>query len=144
MRPKRSVISPFGPNDSPVDAVLPVPLHPAKLRQRGFNQAVELSRTVLSRLRAATPPGMALPTLDRRLLLRVKPTRELGRWGPRERRVEVSGAFAVADPARVAGRRFLVLDDVMTTGATLNECARALLRAGAAEVRVAALARAVA
>jgi predicted amidophosphoribosyltransferase len=73
----------------------------------------------------------------------VKATRELGRHGPGARQVEVFGAFAVADPARVVGRRFLVLDDVMTTGATLNECAETLMRAGAREVRVAALARAV-
>ncbi len=128
----------------PVDAILPVPLHPAKLRRRGFNQAVELARVVLARLRLTFAPGAILPALERRLLLRVKQTSELGRSGPSARRAEVSGAFAVADPTRVAGRCFLLLDDVMTTGATLHECAETLLRAGAAEVRVVALARAVA
>jgi predicted amidophosphoribosyltransferase len=59
------------------------------------------------------------------------------------RQAELFGAFAVADRARVVGRGFLVLDDVMTTGATLNECAETLMRAGAREVRVVALARAV-
>ena len=53
------------------------------------------------------------------------------------------GAFAVADPARVSGKRFVLVDDVMTTGATFNECAEVLGRAGAEEVRVVALARAL-
>ena len=127
---------------APIEVVVPVPLHPRKLRQRGFNQALELSRVALGRIRNATPSGVALPALERRLLLRVKDTRELGRSGPGVRRVEVFGAFAVADPARVMGRRFLVVDDVMTTGATLSECAQTLRQAGAEEVRVVALARA--
>ena len=132
-----------GNGGPPVDALVPVPLHPRKLRRRGFNQALELSRVVLGRMRAASLPGAVLPVLERRLLLRVKDTRELGRSGPGARQVEVFGAFAVADPARVAGRRFLVLDDVMTTGATLNECAETLRCAGAEDVRVVALARAI-
>lgn len=127
----------------PIDAVLPVPLHPRKLRRRGFNQALELARVVLGRLRAAVGAEGDVPMLERELLLRVKDTRELGRHGPGAREVEVFGAFALAEPSRVAGRRFLVVDDVMTTGATLNECAETLLRGGAQEVRVAALARAL-
>jgi ComF family protein len=128
---------------APLDAVLPVPLHPNKLRHRGFNQALELARVVLGRIRARSSPDTMLPLLERQLLLRVKETRELGRCGPAARQSEVFEAFDVADPARARGRRFLVIDDVMTTGATLNECAETLLRAGAREVRVAALARAV-
>jgi predicted amidophosphoribosyltransferase len=167
-----------------IDVLVPVPLHPRKLRKRGFNQALELARVVLGRLRdrasagqlasvvggglpgstggglpggtgddlspgstlslVSTAPRLpTLPTLERHLLRRVRHTRELGRSGPGARRIEVFGAFGVADPRRVEGRRFLVLDDVMTTGATLNECAETLFRAGAAEVRVVALARAV-
>ena len=137
----------LGPADSPIDAVLPVPLHPRKLRHRGFNQALELARVALAHLRDRSPRPALLPTLERHLLLRTRNTRELarelGRSGPGARRAEVFGAFAVSDPARVAGRRFLVVDDVMTTGATLNECAETLIQAGAAEVRVVALARAV-
>ena len=149
----------LGGEDSPrIDAVLPVPLHPRKLRRRGFNQSLELARVALARIRARScvrpvgAPGddlravivpVPVPTLERHLLVRTRHTRELGHSGPGARRVEVFGAFGVADPARTAGRRFLVLDDVMTTGATLNECAETLLRAGAAEVRVVALARAM-
>jgi predicted amidophosphoribosyltransferase len=149
--------------DFPIDAVLPVPLHPRKLRQRGFNQALELARVALGTIRgdlSGTPSGTSsgtpsgtpsdrsprptlLPTLERHVLIRTRHTRELGRSGPGDRRAEVFGAFGVSDPTRVAGRRFLVVDDVMTTGATLNECAETLIRAGATEVRVVALARAV-
>lgn len=164
-----SLLRALGPAGAPlIDAVLPVPLHPRKLRRRGFNQSLELARVALTRLRARaganTPAvferqsivgkdgpshgatllgGVSLPNLERSLLLRTKHTRELGRSGPGARRIEVFGAFAVSDPAQVAGRRFLIVDDVMTTGATLNECAETLIRAGAAEVRVVALARAL-
>lgn len=129
--------------DDPIDTVLPVPLHPRKLRRRGFNQALDLTRVALAGVRRSRPPGTTVPALERHLLVRVRDTRELGHFGPGARQVEVFGAFAVTEPWRVAGRRLLVVDDVMTTGATLNECAETLLRAGAKEVRVAALARAV-
>ena len=129
-------------NGPPIDIVLPVPLHPRKLRRRGFNQALELARVALGLLRDRSPRAFVLPALERQLLLRTRNTRELGRSGPGARRVEVGGAFGVSDARPVAGRRFLVVDDVMTTGATLNECAQTLICAGAAEVRVVALARA--
>lgn len=125
----------------PIDAILPVPLHARKLRQRGFNQALELA--LAARTRTPALPLASMPRLDRTLLLRVKETRELGHAGPSVRRVAVFGAFAVADPARVSGKRFVLVDDVMTTGATFNECAEVLGRAGAEEVRVVALARAL-
>jgi ComF family protein len=127
------------------DAIVPVPLHPRKLRRRGFNQALELGRAALRQLRSQAGPKMAarLPTLERTLLLRTRDTRELGHLGPFARLQEVAGAFAVADPARVRDRRMLLIDDVFTTGATLNECASVLRAAGAREVRVVALARAV-
>lgn len=127
----------------PVEVVVPVPLHARKLRRRGFNQALDLTRVALAGGRRTRATGASLPALERQLLVRVRDTRELGHFGPGARQVEVFGAFAVTEPWRVAGRRVLVVDDVMTTGATLNECAETLLRAGAEEVRVAALARAV-
>jgi predicted amidophosphoribosyltransferase len=126
------------------DALVPVPLHPRKLRQRGFNQALELARATRALLARRHPGGVAtLPVLEPRLLLRTRDTLELGRMGPAARRAEVAGAFAVADGARLRDRRIALLDDVFTTGATLDECARALRTAGAREVRVIALARAV-
>jgi len=96
---------------------------------------------LLARRRPAVAP--LLPVLERRLLCRIRDTRELGRMGPAERLGEVAGAFAVSDPRRLRGRRVLLVDDVFTTGATLNECARTLRAGGAREVRVVALARAV-
>jgi ComF family protein len=133
-----------------IDAVIPIPLHPRKLRRRGFNQALVLARAALAatpdrpmRRASQIPVPVPRPLLERHLLLRIRHTRELGRRGPNVRRLEVAGAFRVSDPARVANKRFLLVDDVMTTGATLNECAETLMRAGASEVRVVALARAV-
>jgi ComF family protein len=128
------------------DALVPVPLHPRKLRRRGFNQALELARVaraLLVRRRGPPRSGRALPALERQLLRRVRDTRELGHMGRAARRDEVAGAFTVADPARVPGRRVLLVDDVFTTGATLNECARVLRAAGARQVRVVTLARVV-
>ena len=144
----------------PIDVVLPVPLHARRLRQRGFNQALELARAALGvlawrpevaglpelgrRLELAGRPELGRrPELARRLLVRTRDTRELGHLGPAARRREVAGAFGVVDRARVRGQRLLLVDDVMTTGATLDGCAEALLDAGAVEVRVAVLARAV-
>jgi len=133
-----------GSGDGPVDAIVPVPLHPRKLRRRGFNQALELALAAQGRLRAVPLERQrpAPPPVERRLLVRVKDTRELGRHGPAARQSEVRNAFAVVDRARVVDRCFVVVDDVMTTGATLGACAETLMRAGAREVRVVALARA--
>jgi len=127
------------------DAIVPVPLHPRKLRRRGFNQALELAQAALRLLhgRGDDSGVVAHPMLERTLLRRTRDTRELGHLGPIARLHEVAGAFAVAEPARLHGRRVLLIDDVLTTGATLNECAGVLRGAGAREVRVVALARAV-
>jgi ComF family protein len=127
------------------DLVVPVPLHAKRLRARGFNQALELARGALSglaRIPAHHPVG-GLPRLEHALLHRTRATRELGHSGPGARLAEVAGAFAIGDAARLRGRRVLVVDDVFTTGATFSECAEALLRAGASQVHVLALARAV-
>lgn len=113
----------------------PVPLAEPKLRARGFNQSLVL----LLAARRLLGSGVAV---DRDLLRRVRDAGELGRSGPAERRRRVAGAFAVAPGRDVRGGRFLLVDDVMTTGATLSECARTLVDAGAASVEVLALARA--
>jgi len=116
------------------DAIAPVPLHPSRLLGRRYNQAAEIARP-LSRL-----AGVAyLPDA----LVRLRATGTQGGKSGSGRRRNVAAAFGV--PARraaqVAGKRILLIDDVMTTGATLEGCSRALLAAGAACVDVAVIAR---
>jgi ComF family protein len=120
------------------DIACPVPLHPRRLRERGFNQALDLLRSATRRTRTKLDLDIACDALAR-----IVDTPSLGHAPPRRRRQLVANAFRIARPRLVAGRRVLVVDDVMTTGATLAECARVLLAAGAREVAVAALARAV-
>jgi predicted amidophosphoribosyltransferase len=84
-----------------------------------------------------------VPRLERNLLHRTRATRSLGHASPAARFAEVAGAFAVSAPARLRGRRVIVVDDVYTTGATFSECSDTLVSAGAADVHVLALARAV-
>ncbi len=116
-----------------VDLVVPVPLHRSRMRARGYNQAVELARRIAT-LRA-------LP-FDRRAARRVRATAPLVKTMHREERAEIMrGAFA-AEPGRVRGRRVLLVDDVVTTGATLDACAQALRAAGSVEVRCVTWARA--
>jgi len=129
----------------PDDVVVPVPLHNRKLRERGFNQALELARCAMLGLAQApkAKPRAGLPRLERSLLHRTRETRSLGHASPAARFAEVAGAFVVSETDRVRNRRVLLVDDVYTTGATFSECSAALLDAGAADVHVLALARAV-
>ena len=110
------------------DAVVPVPLHRARLAKRGFNQAELMGRAVADRLGA--------PLLGK--LRAVRGTRDQVELTAASRRENVAGAFEARGP--VAGSVLLV-DDVMTTGATLNECARVLKATGAREVRALTLCR---
>jgi ComF family protein len=122
----------------PADAlILPMPLHRRRLAERGFNQAWELARLL------ARETGLR-SRAD--LLLRMRPTDPQTGLDAASRRRNVRGAFVVP-PARttwLAGRTVVLVDDVVTTGATSAEASRALCRAGAAEVIVVAVARAAA
>jgi ComF family protein len=114
------------------DLLLPLPLHPSRLQDRGFNQSVEIARAIhrrlgipmnvdcLTRIRA-TPPQAALPL--------------------KERAKNVRGAFECT--VNLSGKRILLVDDVMTTGSTLRECARVLELHGAAQITLAVVARAL-
>lgn len=115
-------------------AIVPVPLHPVKHRERGFNQAERLAR----QLSLAT----GLP-LNIRVLKRVKHTLSQTRLTRHERAANLRGAFAVADGERLSGARLVLVDDVMTTGATLDAAATALRRAGAEAVCAWTLARGI-
>jgi ComF family protein len=114
------------------DLILPVPLHPQRLRERGFNQSLLLARR-LSRKHS-------IP-LNFTALQRSRSTRPQAEVSGSERRTNVRGAFLVQQPEAVAGRRVLLVDDVFTTGATVRECAKVLIRAGARWVDVLTLAR---
>ena len=114
--------------------IMPVPLHRKRLRERGFNQAVILAREIAKRF------SLPLDFLTLKRAVFTAPQVGLGR---EERSVNVRGAFAVRKPERMAGKRILLVDDVYTTGSTLTECARTLLKAEADSVAVLTLAKAV-
>jgi ComF family protein len=116
------------------DLVMPVPLHRKKLSSRGFNQAVLLGEIFSLQLK--------MP-LDRWNLRRIRWTEPQVNLAAPDRRTNVKGAFAIQDPALVRGCRVLLVDDVLTTGSTVEECGRVLKAAGAADVTVITVARAL-
>ncbi|MRG92639.1 ComF family protein [Polyangium spumosum] len=116
-----------------VDVVVPVPLHPRRLVERGYNQAALLARAAAGEL------GVPLAA---RALVRHRDTPKQAHLGRAERLVNVEQAFFVRAPRAVRGLRVLLVDDVATTGATFEACRGALLRAGAREVVAFCLARA--
>jgi ComF family protein len=119
------------------DALVPVPLHWRRLWGRRFNQAAVLAQAI-----AAMPP---LPVLCG-VLNRVRATPQQVGLSRSERALNVQGAFAVTDEgkAAIAGKRLILIDDVLTSGATVDTCVRALLRAGAGNVDVLVFARVIA
>jgi ComF family protein len=120
--------------------VIPVPLFAAREKTRGFNQARLLAEAMMKRLRRLEPDWKLL--LPDHLLERRHDTRALYNLNPKQRRSSLRGAFYVANPEAVRGREVLLIDDIMTTGATARECARVLKRAGAAKVWVVTAAKA--
>jgi ComF family protein len=116
------------------DAVVPVPLHWTRLFARRYNQAAVLAQALA---------GAGGPRLGADWLARRRRTPSQGKRNREARRRNVAGAFRAARPREIEGRRILLIDDVFTTGATIEECARVLLRAGARQVDALTLARAV-
>jgi ComF family protein len=114
------------------DLIIPLPLHPKRLIERGFNQSVEIARVLGKRSNIDVDLGNVIRT-------RATPTQ--ADLPHKERKKNVRGAFECR--TNLSGQRLLLIDDVMTTGATLNECARTLKLHGAASVTVAVIARAL-
>ena len=120
--------------------VVPVPLFRSKHAERGFNQARALAQHALRSLRKSHPQWQL--ALAPSSLIRQRSTGSQAGLTPRQRRINVRGAFKVTDLSAVDGRNILIIDDILTTGSTARAAARALLQAGAATVFVATLARA--
>jgi len=112
--------------------LVPVPLHRGRLWQRGFNQSLIIARALSKRTGVAVAPA---------LLARTRRTPPLKGMSAQQRRRTVAAAFKVRDPAAIDGRIIVLVDDVLTTGATAEACARALRRAGAARVELISWAR---
>lgn len=116
------------------ELMLPVPLHIDRLRKRGFNQAILLGE-LLSR-------EWGIP-MERRTLLRLRRTEPQVTLSAGERRENVKNAFGISEKMSLEGKKILLLDDVITTGSTVEECARIVKKAGAARVSVITVARAI-
>ncbi len=114
------------------DALIPVPLHATRLWARRYNQAAELARG-LGR-------AWGVPMISG-ALYRVRPTASQGHKSRADRLANVKGAFAVRQTSKIHDKRLVLVDDVMTTGATVEACAATLLKAGARSVRVLTVAR---
>lgn len=113
------------------DFLVPIPLHRNRLKERGYNQSELIADCVCREL-----PRLALNPV----LRRIKDTPSFSRLGAQERRSQIRNAFQLSPRTEVKGKRILLIDDVVTTAATTNECARILKRAGAERVDVIAVA----
>jgi len=116
------------------EVIVPVPLHRDRLRWRGFNQSLLLAKRLAWRLRLRVEPHA---------LRRIRHTAPQVELSDSARQRNVRGAFSVRDPKHIRDRRILLVDDVMTTGATVDVCSRELLDSGASSVEVLTLARAL-
>ncbi len=116
----------------PPDVICPVPLHKKRLKWRGYNHAEELARQL--------GKAFSLPVVTD-ALIRTKHTSPQANLGRKERLKNMQGVFEIRNPQEIAGKNILLVDDVYTTGATMEECARVLKKAGASRVFGAVVAR---
>jgi len=114
--------------------LIPVPLHKTRKRERGFNQSEILAQTLSSSLN--------LP-LQKEILFRIRNTKDQTKLSEKERKRNVAGAFLIRDSQQILqGKKVILVDDVITTGATLSECAKVLKQAGAKEILAVTVAKA--
>jgi ComF family protein len=125
-----------------INMILPVPLHPSRLRQRGFNQASLLIRN-WQQIAQRHFYDLSHIRLEDDLLIRTTQTEPQSVLGRAQRRQNIKNAFDLNGAMKIKGESILLIDDVYTTGATVNECVRLLLSSGAQHVDVLTLARAV-
>ena len=140
--------------------LIPVPLHPSRLRRRGFNQSLDLARGVARELRreregeretageerlrgAAQATDQSAYRVYPDAIQRTRATESQGSKNPRARERNMMGAFDIKDPSTLKGKDIILIDDVMTTGATARALSKVLLRAGAGSIQVLAAARAL-
>ncbi len=140
-RGKVSLSKPLGrlllhaiPPSLDVDLIIPVPLHPARLREREFNQSLLLADQI------ATHTVLPISFTN---LVRTAPSEPQSTLSRKERMKNLRRAFAVRQPEKITQKRILLIDDVLTTGTTVNECAKVLRKAGAGVVFVLTLARTI-
>ena len=125
-----------------IDIILPVPLHPGRHRLRGFNQAYLLIRT-WPHLTARYGRDLPRFRIECELLIRTRPTAPQSALGRDQRADNIKDAFDLTRADAVVGKNILLIDDVYTTGATVNECGRLLLDRGAQKIDALTLARAI-
>jgi ComF family protein len=123
-----------------IDLIVPVPLHIERFRKRGFNQAFLLIRDWVT-MASAMKVELPCMEIDFDVLKRSKKTAPQIGLGRRARQKNLNGAFHITNPEKITGKRILLIDDVLTTGTTANECSKALLNTGALHVDVLTLAR---
>ncbi len=114
------------------DIIIPVPLHPDRYKTRGYNQSELLCETLKEKLKL---------NVNSSLLIKIKSTGNQANLNKHDREKNLKDSFKVTDKSKVKGKTILLVDDVITTGSTVNECARTLLNAGAKEVCSLTLAR---
>jgi ComF family protein len=114
-----------------VDVIIPVPLHKSKLRKRGYNQSATFAVGLANKLEAV---------VDEKSLQRIKKTESQTKKSRAERASNMAGVFTVANASNLAGKHVLLVDDIMTTGATLEACGRELLKVEGLRLSIATIA----
>jgi ComF family protein len=126
-------------NPEDIHVIIPTPLHTGRLKKRGFNQTFQLVRNWPEWLKISGFDHFHI-TIDQEILFRKRKTRAQVGMGRKERIANIKGVFEVSDRSKIDGKNLLLIDDVLTTGATANECVKTLIKRGAGNVDVLTLA----